>query len=145
MSKPIPSSIVAFLLFAGIAAAVTVVLTVFVGANITAPLSIIFGQSLIGEENSKTLFIVNSTVTDIIHINSTCANPDIFSAIVTTPTGSSQSQFTFTNNGTTNIMPNITVGNVVLKKRSLAQGTANCTLVFGVSPTTNITYVGELP
>jgi len=144
MKKTFGASFIAFLALAGTALAVTVILTIYVNAAITVPARIVFPPSFINEEQSKILFIINSTVTDVINITSYCTHPDMFSAIVTTPTGSTQSQFTFINNGTTFIQPNLTVGNVMLKKRSLAQGIGNCTLDIGVSPSTNITIVGEL-
>ena len=137
-------SLLAFLMIAGGVSAVVVILVISVNALITVPEKIQFPASLIGEENSKILFIVNSTVSDIINISSICDNPHIFSAIIQTPTGSNSIQFDFKNNGTTFITPNLTIGNVVLKKRSLVQGLANCTLSFGTTPNTNITFVSEL-
>ena len=144
MNPKITSAIITFLLITGIASATVVMLMVYVNALITVPLNIIFPQSLIGEENQKIIFHVNSTTTDPINITSFCSNPNLFSAILITPIGSSISQVNFNNNGSTIITPNLTIGDVMIKKRSLVEGIANCTLIFDPGNNTNITFVNEL-
>ena len=115
-------------------------------AEVKLPEKIDFGVTKINEQKVKKFFSVESKVTEQFNFTASCSNPNLFSASIELPVGSSVSApIALNNNGTTFISPNVTVGNATLTMRSLVQGNYNCSILPGYNPLLfNITWVSEL-
>ena len=139
--KIVVPSILTFLMIVGGVSAVVVIITIAVNANITFPQTINYGPILIGEEKTRILGFVNSTVTDKVNYTTVCDNPSAVTGVLILPVGSTNNNIPFELNKTVFIGPNISVGKMELKFRGISQALVNCTGMPGVSGNTNITWV----